>query len=162
MNETANQLRQSAADHDREAYESFERCDTDGFVSQWAHGVNAQLDRLRADIADNNGKWTFEALFDLDGNLIPAREVETRYGWAWMLLDENDRCTGWFNASHAKNPETRRRNDAKKGVYVGTIKAPAYAKLSGSNACTVTAIVLPRPNPDPQDIVIVDNGQDDH
>ena len=48
-------LRAEAAEHERNAAESFERCDTDGWASQAASGLNAQLNRRLATIADNGG-----------------------------------------------------------------------------------------------------------
>lgn len=64
------------------------------------------------------------ALFDLDGNLIPARLVDGKFGMSWMVLDDWDgRATGEFlNPSKARNPETARRNNAKKGFYEGRVR----------------------------------------
>ena len=39
MTSTAAQLREAAAADRQAAYDSFERCDTDGFMSQWASGL---------------------------------------------------------------------------------------------------------------------------
>src|SRR5690606_26317917 len=60
----AEELREMARGRDREAADSFDRCDTDGALSQWASGINAQKYRLQADIAENGGMWEFPALFD--------------------------------------------------------------------------------------------------
>jgi hypothetical protein len=38
---TAEAFRAEEARHLQEAADSFERCDTDGFLSQWAHGMLA-------------------------------------------------------------------------------------------------------------------------
>lgn len=158
VNAEAQALREKAANEDRKAYESFERCDTDGALSQWAWGVTAQKDRLQADIIEAGGKAEFPALFDLSGNLVPAKEIETQFGWSWMLLDEREKCAGWFNESKARNEETRRKNNAKKGYYVGRVRVPAFAKLAGGNICTVMAIKVRRDGGWSAEAEIVDSG----
>jgi len=76
----AEELRDLARKREQESRDSFDRCDTDGALSQWASGINAEKYRIQADIAENGGMWGFPALFDLEGNLIPAREVYGQYG----------------------------------------------------------------------------------
>jgi hypothetical protein len=156
---TADEHRAAAAAYSYAKQESYDRCDTDGALSQWAHGLNEGKEHLAAQIADNGGVWEFDGLFDLDGNLVPAKEIETRYGWSWMLLDEAGRCDGWFNESKAKKDETRIRNNAKKGFYVGRVRVPAYAALAGGNVCTVMPIVRRKDDGFSADAEIVDNGQ---
>ena len=128
--ETAgDKLRASAAQHERNAHESFERCDTDGFVSQWASGLNAQKDRLAASIADAGGVAEFPALFDLDGNLVAAKLIDGRYGLVWGILasdDPHSDITKWVTAFPAR--ESTMRN---KGYREGFVMAPAAAKLAG-------------------------------
>jgi len=160
--EEAARLRAEAARLEREKEESFERCDTDGFMSQWASGVNAQKARLAADIAEQGGTWEFPALFDLDGNPVPAKLIETRYGWAWALLDPENtsgRFLGFFNESYARDEKRRVATNARKGYYVGTVRVPAFAKLAGGNVCTVTAVPVRRDGGWSVDAQIVDNGQ---
>ncbi|ONK13237.1 hypothetical protein [Streptomyces sp. MP131-18] len=159
MTADADKLRAEAARHEADAYESFQSCDNDGFLSQWASGKMAGLRRLEADIAEAGGVWEFPALFDLDGNLVPAKEVEGRYGLSWMLLNEHGRCAGWFNPSKARSPEVRRRNNAAKGYYIGSVRVPADADLEGGNAFSVRAVALRKDNGWSPDAVIVDNGQ---
>jgi hypothetical protein len=130
---TPAELRESAKAHDDEAARSFDQCDTDGFLSQWAHGVTAREDRMKADLIEAGGYWEFQALFTLDGKPIAnAREVETRYGWAWVINNPGGSTT-WFNPSKAKSEETRKTNDAKKGYRIGRVRAKGYVRLSGSS-----------------------------
>lgn len=140
--------RQRAVEHDQAAAESFERSDTDGALTQWSHGVSAQKERLQARIDDNGGTWEFPALFDLDGNMVPAKLIDTQYGSAFALLESDDpssSLTGkWINPSNARSHEVRNRNMRKKGYTIGTVRAPARAELSGSGtglsgALSVTA-----------------------
>lgn len=144
---------------EHEVTESFERCDTDGFLSQWAHGVCAQEDRLAARIKEDGGKAEFPGLFDLSGNLVPAKLVESRFGWSWMLLNDRGRCAGWFNESKARSAEARAKNNAKKGYYVGTVRVPAYAALQGRSRTSVSAVALRADNGWSADAEIVNNGQ---
>jgi len=66
----------------QDSIDSFERCDTDGFLSQWASDQMAGKYRLMAQLAEEDGMWTFRTL-GLNGALVPCREIKTRYGWKW-------------------------------------------------------------------------------
>lgn len=161
MNAKATELRESAAAHDRAAQESFERCDTDGALSQWAHGLSGQKDRLQADIEESGGKAEFLALFDLEGNLVAAKLIDTRYGRAWGILESDDprsKIVKWFNPSEAMKAVTARRNDAKKGYFVGYVAAPAKAELRGGDLLTVSAVPVRLDGGFSRDVEIVDNG----
>jgi len=48
--------REKVAECHQWAEESFERSDTDGFLSQWASGITARLHEVRAEIARNCGR----------------------------------------------------------------------------------------------------------
>lgn len=133
---TAQTLRDQAAAHRAAASESFERSDTDGFLSQWASDITGRKLSMEADIVEKGGKWTFPALFDADGNLVPAKFVKTQFGYAWGILsDENDlhsRFSGWFSPSKASTPAKRTAANLKKGFRVGIVLAPARAEIGGS------------------------------
>lgn len=61
--------------------ESFERCDTDGFLSQWAHDQLARKNRLLANLARNDGRVFVAVYVDPEtGETIPARAIRTKYG----------------------------------------------------------------------------------
>lgn len=159
---TPQELRARAAQEDRAAYESFERCDTDGALSQWGHQVCAQKYRLEADIRQNDGRWEFPALFDLDGTLIAAKYLMTRYGSAFGILasdDPDSEIIRWFNPSQALREDTRRRNDARKGFYVGRVLAPARADLTGATLVSVRAYAKRIDGGFSRDVQVTDNGQ---
>jgi hypothetical protein len=146
---TAEECRAKAAACEQEAYDSFERCDTDGFVSQWANDLSAQKYRQQAYIEENGGVWTFRAVFDLEGNLVAAKEIRTRTGdYCWGILDSDDpngNFTGFFWQSWANNPKVQDRNNAKKGYAVGRVEAPAKAAFVGSGkglsgSCSVAVL----------------------
>ena len=129
---TPQQLRDEAKAARKRAYESFIECDTDGFLSQWASNITADELEMQADLLEKDNLHEFTALFDsVTGDLIPdAREVETRFGWAWV--HKVDGRSQWFNPSKAKDPEVRRRNNAKKGYYLGRVLAKARVKIIAS------------------------------
>ncbi|MFS0885076.1 hypothetical protein [Aeromicrobium sp. 179-A 4D2 NHS] len=132
----AETLRDEAAAKEREKHDSFERSDTDGAVSQWASGISADRLRLEAQVVEQGGVHEFRALFDLEGNLVPAKNVQTRYGYAWAILsdpdDPNSDVTAWVNESKARKGAQRRKTMEKKGYREGIVKAPAKVMTGGS------------------------------
>lgn len=133
MNQTAEALREEATRLDKAVDESFQRCDTDGFLSQWALGLNAEKCRMQAKLEDNGGVWEFPALLDLEGNRVRAKLIRVyckfTYGYksVWMILDENGRSMGLINAF-----PKRESTLAKKGFKEGREMAPAKADIQGS------------------------------
>lgn len=137
LDRSAEELRTAAAECEARAQESWERSDTDGFLSQWASGITARLYREQARITENGGRDEFSALFDLDGDLVPARLIETRYGtkWAVFATDEDAQTYGaniieWVNAY--ADTDRKRANLAAKGYREGRVLARAKAKILGS------------------------------
>lgn len=142
MNDTGtpDQLRAEAQEWDQRAAESWERSDTDGFLSQWASGLAASRLRLAAEIAENGGRWRFPALFDLAGNLVAAKLIETKFGLAWGVLESDDprsKITKWVTAFPAR-PSTMQR----KGYREGYVMARAKADYRGANATSVRAVAV--------------------
>lgn len=124
----ANDLRNEAAKMDEMAEESFQRCDTDGFLSQWALGLGAQERRLQAGIEEAGGLSEFAALFDLDGNRVPAKLIDGRFGTCWAMCDDDGQFTGQFIKAFPARESTMER----KGFREGREMAPARAKIIGS------------------------------
>jgi hypothetical protein len=144
---TADQHRADAQAAEKARSESWDRSDTDGFMSQWASGLSASKSRLAAEIAENHGLDSFPALFDLDGNLVAARLIETRFGWSWALMASDDPWArgsfiGWFNPSQARSEDRRLAANRKKGYTVGRVLAPAKADLAGATATSVRAVSI--------------------
>jgi hypothetical protein len=133
----------------------------DNALTNRAHSLLAAEEDLQARIDANGGVWDLPAVFDLDGNMIPARQVDGEYGRAYLILDENGRGLGWFNPSKAKTEERRRANDAKLGFYLGKVAVPVKAKLAGGNMFSVMPIVVPLNAKYTEDTSakVVDNGQ---
>ncbi len=141
---TAAEFNADAAKHTRDADESFDRCDTDGFVSQWASGINARVAQANARIAANGGTATFWRFVALDADTLerlPFRRANTRFGF--KLVVDTPKGEVWIDPD-AKRPETNTR----KGVIVEreSFVAPAHAAtwappgargLSGATSVTV-------------------------
>lgn len=162
---TAEQWRAEAAAANDRRNESFERCDTDGFVSQWAHQMDEHRYHLNAELAEQNGTTEVGALFDLDGNLLHARHGWGQYGEYWMLLDIDGDNAGYFNPSQARNDARRVAANARKGFYVGTVRVEATTRLVGGGnglAGAVTSypsIVPVSEEIDPANAEVIDNGR---
>lgn len=119
---------------DRRKDESWDRSDTDGFLTQWAAGCMSALYRLQAKIELQGGMWEVPALFDLDGNLVAARNVKGRYGYVWAVMASDEpysEVIAWVNESKARTPEARAKALAKKGYAIGSVWVPVKAELGG-------------------------------
>lgn len=68
-----NQLKQAARDARARAEESFQRCDTDGFLSQWASNLGAQKDERQIRILENGGCAEFTVLCSGDSEVVTTR-----------------------------------------------------------------------------------------
>jgi hypothetical protein len=129
---TSAALRESAAAKDQQAADSWERCDTDGFVSQWANNINASLDRRKADLIDEGKLARFKGLYDGDRR-VKAKQIETKFGFAWLLHDDEADLI----ARRGKKflPTGKRSRILKKlGLSERTELAPAWACLTGSGS----------------------------
>lgn len=138
---TAEELRAEAADLDRQARESFERCDTDGFLSQWADGLMARLRRTEADLVEAGNVSEFWGLYRrADGVRVRAKHVTFRskfhYGTedCWSFRDENDRTVKGSKLLRInwENPNGVRTNLWKAGYEMRRELAPAKAEIAGS------------------------------
>lgn len=141
MAHTPEEWRAMGRQKHQDADDSFERCDTDGFLSQWASGMMGNLYETCAQVAENGGKASFPALFDLEGNPVNARLIEGKYDWCWMLLDEQGHSTSKFAPHAPSRPSTL----AKRGLMEKQVEADALVTLVGSNACNVTPIKVRKP-----------------
>lgn len=127
MSKTGKQLREEAAAAYARSQESWERSDTDGALSQWAAESTGRLRDAQADLADNGGLYEFVALFNLDGELVPAKLITSDYGVSFALLETaatNSDFTGGF-VSYTKRQATYE----KKGFRLGAIRMPAYCEM---------------------------------
>lgn len=63
---------EKAEDCFKSSRDSFERCDTDGFLSQWASDMTAREHQLEAEIASHGGCAVFDVLLRLDGTFASS------------------------------------------------------------------------------------------
>lgn len=122
----AERLREQANEYRRKAAESFERSDTDGFLSQWAHGVNARRAEAEADLIENGGVADFPTLLDGDRR-VDAKLVDGRYGRVWLLSDDEASRYGRRFIPFGENS----RIQSGLGLHEGTETAPAVVKMTG-------------------------------
>jgi hypothetical protein len=130
---TAAEWREASAASYRAREESWERSDTDGFVSQWASGLTGQLNEAKAILAENDGMTETRALFNLDGTVASVHNGWGQYGEWWLLNDESAARFGkkFFAPSKANTAEKRYNADKKKGFTIGTVCVKGYATTAG-------------------------------
>lgn len=128
---TAEEWRAMAKDSTRRSHESFESCDIDGWRSQWALDTLAREYNLAATLAEANGMWEFEAVFDLDGNFVTDQTISNEWGTSWYIRRPGERPL-YLNTSKAKKGERRRKADEAKGYRLGTIRAAGRVKSYGT------------------------------
>ena len=164
VREEAEELREQAAESDRKAAESWERSDTDGFLSQWAHGITADMHRRNAELLEAGGRARFPALFTTSGDWVPARRIEGTYGPRWQVLTETGRPTGTFLAYRPKRRDTL----AKHGYVEGIVERPAVAAilgsgrgLSGAASCYVADVPTDQNHDRPLAIITADRWEEE-
>jgi hypothetical protein len=135
---TAEEYRQMARGQAQEREDSFDRCDTDGFLSQWASGLHSSLYQTLAELAEAGWVSEFPGLFDANtGKRVPAKiiYVKDRFSYngamylkaLWAIVDpKTDKFTGVFLPVGEKS-----RKQKQLGFIQKTEIAPAYAKIDG-------------------------------
>ena len=99
---------------ERRRQESWERSDSDGFLSQWANQEMAARYRRAAFIARNGYVEHFRVVADLDGNILSDDERKGDYGYYWLVRSAEGKDR-FFKESTAVKEETALRNNARKG-----------------------------------------------
>jgi hypothetical protein len=160
LSKTPDELRQMARDCYKRSADSFDRCDTDGFLSQWANDQTARVYEAAASLAENGWVAEMPALFDLDGNLLDARPVSGRYGTSWMIT-EADGSRRFVGFSHAAKAARRRAHYEKKGVREGTIRRRVVLATGNGNGINLSLVDLPdRDHPEVEIVSTDDPGPD--
>jgi hypothetical protein len=84
-------------------------------------------------VESQDGKYHFPALFDKDGNLVPAKIVKTKFGRSWGILSDPSKPTSkiaeFISISQHSDPKKREKFYADKGYTVGKVAAPAVAAI---------------------------------
>lgn len=153
---TAEEWRAMARAHAASAQESWERSDTDGFMSQWASGLTARKYEACAELAERDGWEEFVALFDVNGNLMDAEIRDGQYGMYWLIKGLPAGVKPFFTESSAKSGKRRYANDSAKGYRLGTVRRKGYVKLAGASVTSVSVVIVP--DRDSDQVEIIDNG----
>jgi hypothetical protein len=116
--------------------ESFDRCDTDGFLSQWSHSMTRDLAQANARILENGGHAPFPVLCDASGEVLATVvftfENPHPRGWGiqcrdmWRLGDALAEKHGrkWVPCGSGS------RVQKQLGLHEETRWFPAFAKLT--------------------------------
>lgn len=108
---------------------SFERCDTDGFLSQWSSQKSSELDNAKAVILENGGYAKFERLVTNNDEPVNAKMINGKYGLCWALLNDNGDFTGQFLGTSEKAL-------LKHGLKEIFVERPAWACYAAPNGAT--------------------------
>lgn len=112
--------------HHQERIDSFDRCDTDGFLSQWASGLNAQEESQKAEIAKQGGYDLFPGLYNRQtGDRVSAVLIDGKWGPCWAFCGEDGKFTGKFLG----DARTKRAKLYRSGYVVLGEWAPAHVRL---------------------------------
>lgn len=129
----ANEHREAAAACRKRSSDSFERCDTDGFLSQWASDLTANEHLLQAEILDNGGMATFTGLYEGDRRVKASivsvyNKFQFQNEPKWVVEDEDP------IAAKRKWIPTGDRSRIQKGLGLAERleTAPARAAIRGS------------------------------
>ena len=156
---TADEHRAQADAASQRVAESWERSDTDGFMSQWAGDLSARLHTAQANLLEAGGVAEFPGLFNAAGQRVKARQVRGSdfYGnpeQKWVVLDANDNVLHWVNnPADWHNPSARSKMH-KLGLHVEYEQAPAKAKLDGTTSTNVSVITYRTDGGYPEDAVL--------
>lgn len=130
-------LRQEAQLSREREEESFQRCDTDGFLSQWALSIGAQEREREAALADNGYMVVRKALMDIETGQVVAACVhisKSRFSYGdefqWKVYRQNGQWA-WSWCGVAKRESTYE----KKGLRTVYVLAPGkmYSESPGDN-----------------------------
>lgn len=126
---------------------SFQRCDTDGFLSQWANGLTARKEEAEAEILENGGHALIAVLVDREtGERVEAWENEGEFAPYFTLKNDAD-VRRYHHKFFPRNPTGRKLWNA--GLRMVKVWLPAGAKLDGrgrglSGACSVHVAIYER------------------
>jgi hypothetical protein len=132
---TAEQYRALADKAHQRRIESFERCDTDGFLSQFALDIQVNKYMRWAQLAENDFQDTFETLADMDGNLVPCRFIKTQFGYAYGVYESFEEAQNCGKI--IKWVGTGLRAAKNKGYKIVLVSTEAKVEFSGGYSASV-------------------------
>ena len=135
---SSSEYRKLASKSEDKARESFNRCDTDGFLSQWASGLNARLNRSKADLVDAGNTFTFTGLYEGDRR-VKAKEIKTYFqfseSYQWVLHEDEVDLIAKRGKCYLPTGSNSRVHK-QLGLSERKESSPAYVAISGNNICT--------------------------
>lgn len=138
-------LREAAAASYKKKENSWNRSDTDGFLSQWASGISASLKLTKANLIEDGRIDTFVGLYEGDRR-VKARKISTQYGTSWLVHDDEaelrDRRGKPFFPTGSNSRVLK-----QYGLVERRENAPAWARLSdngekGLSGCASTHVEI--------------------
>lgn len=145
MDHTVDEWKAMAGRNNREKADSFERSDTDGFMSQWASGVMANVYLACARHAENGGVATIPWVFTADGKPVDRwKWTETRYGQSVLVYGEEYGSNKFWNPSEHRKGAERLKRDNAKGFHWGTVETEVVVELVGASALAVRPVTKHR------------------
>jgi hypothetical protein len=85
--QTPADLRARAVASRKASQESYERCDTDGFLSQRASDTMAMVWNAQASLIESGKTYIFIGLYH-NGRRVAAKQIPTKFGYTWLLRDD--------------------------------------------------------------------------
>ena len=126
MTKTAQDYRDMAKASRQRSRDSFDRCDTDGFLSQWCSDLSAREYDRKATILENDGKAEFCGLYEGERR-VAAKLINGKFGTSWLLRDdEAERFGRRFIPTGYRS-----RIQKQLGLQECFENAPAWCKIGG-------------------------------
>ena len=123
----------------QDSADSWERSDTDGFLSQWASDSSARMYRHMAELAANSNRGELPWLFEKNeaGEWVPVEEwrwIDGKYGASILIPGETYGQGRFFNPSNAQDDAKRRAANEKKGFRFGRVECEVVSRFTGGYA----------------------------
>lgn len=139
---------ESAKRSHQASHESWERSDTDGFLSQWASDSMAREYHAKAQWARDHGYTVETALALLDGTIAAVGVRDGQYGAYYLVTAEAQERLGlakpFVTTSKARDYGKQMAANAKKGVKLVRVRVPGSApRLRGKNALALSVYSEP-------------------
>lgn len=127
------------------AEESFQNCDTDGFLSQWGYTMTLLLNNRKVEILKNGGMIQARVLLDRDGNIasdwittFPPANAPWIVNRSWKLTQEDGNKIGRRYIPVGENSRIQKKYGFREEIRwcrgFAKITAPAGSRgLSGAS-----------------------------
>lgn len=150
-------LEREAADARRRSQESFDRCDTDGFLSQWANDMTASLNRRKVEILRNGGYASFPVLVHIASGRVIAdttctfsvKDMPWVHNTKWRVENEFLDLTGgkrWipFGSRSRIQKQLGLRQEYRWFPAYASIGVPEGQRSTGLSGCANARVMVYR------------------